>query len=102
MYLKVFKPEDVQDADGFEILFALNPAVDLLDDPLEAAGVKCHGQRVSAIDGLWAGEKVLTAAPSSRTPSLRGGAQPRNAPRSLHPAPKSLKGAVSSMGDTSP
>lgn len=42
--LEVFKSEDVKDADGFEVVFAFDPAVDLLDYPLKAASIKCHGQ----------------------------------------------------------
>jgi hypothetical protein len=51
-YLKVFKSKDVKDANRFEIIFALDPAVDLLDYPLKAACIKCHGQGVSAIHCL--------------------------------------------------
>lgn len=51
-YLKVFKPEDVENANRLKVVFALDPAVDLLDHPLEAACVKCHGQGVSAVNSL--------------------------------------------------
>ena len=54
-YLKVFKPKDVKDANRFEVIFAFDPAVDLLDDPLEAARIKCHGQGVSAVHRLCQG-----------------------------------------------
>lgn len=48
-HLKVFKSKDVQDANRLEVILASDPAVDLLDHPLEAACVKCHGQGVPAI-----------------------------------------------------
>lgn len=48
-HLKVLESKDVKDADGAEVVLALDPAVDLPDDPLEAARVQCHGQGVPAV-----------------------------------------------------
>ena len=61
-HLKVFKSKDVQDANRLEVIFASDPAVDLLDHPLEAACVKCHGQGVPAVYCL-RGEETETRFP---------------------------------------
>lgn len=38
-HLKVLKAEDVEDADGFEVLFAFNLLIYLEDDPGETLGI---------------------------------------------------------------
>lgn len=48
-YLEIFKSKDVKNANRLKVIFAFDSAVDLLDDPLEAACIKCHGQGVSAV-----------------------------------------------------
>lgn len=51
-HLKVLEAEDVEDADGLEVLFAFDAAVERADDPVEALGVKCHGHGIARVDGL--------------------------------------------------
>lgn len=51
-HLKVLEAKDVQDADGLEVLFASDAAVERADDPVEALGVKCHGHGIAGVDGL--------------------------------------------------
>lgn len=60
-YLEVFKSEDVKNANRFKVVFAFDPAVDLLDHPLEAARIKCHGQGVSAVHCLGGGDVVTVS-----------------------------------------
>lgn len=65
-YLKVFKSEDVKNANRFKVVFAFDPAVDLLDHPLEAARIKCHGQGVPAVYCLGVkvgGEETWSSCP---------------------------------------
>lgn len=51
-HLKVLKAENVQNADGLEVLFASDAAVECADDPVEALGIKCHGHGIAGVDGL--------------------------------------------------
>lgn len=51
-HLKVLKSKDVQDADGFEVFFALDAVVELADDPVETLRIKCHGHGVSGVHRL--------------------------------------------------
>lgn len=51
-HLKVLEAKDVQDADGLEVLFASDAAVECADDPVEALRVKCHCHGITGVDGL--------------------------------------------------
>lgn len=53
-HLEVLEAEDVQDADGLEVLFAPDAAVESADDPVETLGVKCHGHGVPGVHRLHA------------------------------------------------
>lgn len=75
-YLKVFESKDVKNANGFKVIFAFDPAVNLLNHPLEAACIKCHGQGVSAVFRL--GERKHSDCLPLTTDSLG---------RQVHPCP---------------
>lgn len=51
-HLEVLKAEDVEDADGLEVVFPFDLLVDPHDDPGETLRIKSHGNRVSRVHGL--------------------------------------------------
>lgn len=50
--LEVLEAEDVQDADGLEVVSASDAVVEPADDPVEAPGVERHGHGVSGVHRL--------------------------------------------------
>lgn len=50
--LKVLKSKNVEDADGFEVLLAPDAVVQLVNDPVETLGIKCHGHGVPGVHRL--------------------------------------------------
>lgn len=51
-HLEVLKAEDVQDADGLEVVFPFDLLVDPHYDPGETLRIKRHGNRVSRVHSL--------------------------------------------------
>lgn len=66
-HLKVLKSKDVQDADGFEVFFALDAVVELADDPVETLRIKCHGHGVSGVHRLPRSRENVTEYDSNNT-----------------------------------
>lgn len=48
-HLKVFEAKDVENPDGFKIVFAFYLLINSHDDPREALGVQRHGNRIPGI-----------------------------------------------------
>lgn len=51
-HLKVLEAEDVENPDGFKVVFAFYLLINSHDDPREALGVQRHGNRIPGIYGL--------------------------------------------------
>lgn len=51
-HLKVLKAEDVQDADGLEVVFSFDFLIDPHYDPGETLRIKGHGNRVPRVHRL--------------------------------------------------
>ena len=55
-HLKILEAKDVEDTDGFEVLFPFDLLIDFADDPGEALCIQRHGNRIPGIHRLWRGE----------------------------------------------